>query len=172
MRGRRGRLGVAVARYQPVRAEPDDGQQHHADDHAEAGRTTALAYLDRAGRLEHIGRPDRPGRAVLRVVLPDQRDRVGADDAGDAADVPASVEVTAAGGEVVLLDVPDDRFPDPGLVADLGDAETGLTTGFRQGFTDAHAASTCPWASSTRQHRGNGATLRAAGGSSLPCPRA
>ena len=61
-------------------------------------------------------------------------------DAGDAADVPAGVEVAAAGGEVVLLDVPDDRFPDPGLLADLGDGETGLTAGIRQAFADAHAA--------------------------------
>ena len=35
---------------------------------------------------------------------------------------------------------PDDRFPDPGLVADLADGETGLTAGFRQAFADAHAA--------------------------------
>ena len=99
-------------------------------------RSRILTGVD---RLEHVGRPDRPGRAVLGVVRADQRDRVGADDAGDAADVPAGVEVTAAGGEVVLLDVPDDRFPDPGLLADLADGETGLTAGFRQGFADAHA---------------------------------
>ncbi len=81
----------------------------------------------------------RPGRAVLGVVRADQRDRVGADDGGDAADVAAGVEVTAARGKVVLLDVPDDRFPDPGLMADLADGETGLTAGFRQAFADAHA---------------------------------
>src|SRR6185312_5758357 len=107
-------------------------------DHGQAGRAP-LADLDRRGRLEHVGRPHRPGRAVLGVVRADQRDRVGADDGGDAADVAAGVEVTAARGKVVLLDVPDDRFPDPGLMADLADGETGLTAGFRQAFADAHA---------------------------------
>src|SRR4029077_250041 len=49
------------------------------------------------------------------------------------------VKVAAAGGEVVLLDIPDDRFPDPGLMADLADGETGLTAGSRKSFADAHA---------------------------------
>ena len=83
-----------------------------------------LADLDRPGRLEDVGGPDRPGRAVLGVVLADQRDRVGADGRGDAADVPARVEVAAAGIEVALLDVPDERLPDPGLLADLADGKT------------------------------------------------
>src|SRR5205814_1947058 len=136
----RRRLGpAAVVRYQPVRAEPDDGQQHYRHDQAQAGRVP-LADLDRGGRLEHLGRPDHPGRAVLGVVRADQRDRIGPDDGGDAANVPAGVKVAAAGGKVVLLDVPDDRFPDPGLVADLADGETGLTAGFCQAFADAHAS--------------------------------
>src|SRR5208283_5513837 len=108
---------------------------------AEAGRAP-LADLDRPRRLEDVRGPDRPGRPVLGVVLADQRDRVGADDGRDAADVPARVEVAAARGEVVLLDVPDDRFPDPGFPAHLGDGETGLTARVRQGFADAHVAST------------------------------
>jgi hypothetical protein len=49
------------------------------------------------------------------------------------------VEITAAGGEVIVLDVPDDGFPDPGLLTDLGDGETGLLALGRQGVTDAHA---------------------------------
>jgi hypothetical protein len=76
---------------------------------------------------------------VLGVVFLDQRHRIDADGAGDAADVTAGVEVAAARGEVSLFDAADDRFPDPGPLADLGNGETGLTAGFRQGFTDAHA---------------------------------
>jgi hypothetical protein len=96
--------------------------------------------LDRPRGLEHVGRAHRVRRPVVGVVLADQRGGVGADGAGDAADVAAGVEIAAAGGEVIVLDVPDDRFPDPGLLADLGNGETGLTACVRQGFTDAHAA--------------------------------
>jgi hypothetical protein len=77
---------------------------------------------------------------VFGVVLPDQRLRGQADGGGDAADMAARVEVAAAAGEVIGLDAPDDRFPDPGLLADLGDSETGLTPSFRQRVSDAHAA--------------------------------
>ena len=66
--------------------------------------------------------------------------RVGAHDPGDAADVTARVEIAAALGEVILFDAPDDRFPDPGLLADLTDGEAGVASRFGQGFTDAHAA--------------------------------
>jgi len=55
-------------------------------------------------------------------------------------EVPAGVEVAAAGGEVVALDFPDDRLPDPGLLADLGNGEPSLVTCSRQDLADAHAA--------------------------------
>jgi ribosomal protein S5 len=51
---------------------------------------------------------ERRSRILIGVVLADQRGRVGAHGPGDAADVPARVEVAAACGEVTLLDVPDD----------------------------------------------------------------
>jgi hypothetical protein len=76
---------------------------------------------------------------VPRVVLLDQRLGVGAYHLGDGADVPPRVEVAAALGVVVFLDLPDDRFPDAGLQADLGYGQVGLAPRLRQGFTDRHA---------------------------------
>ena len=70
----------------------------------------------------------------------DQRLGVDPDHARDAADVAAGVEVAAAGGEVTVLDTPDDRFPDTGSLTDLGNCETGLVACLRQGVTDAHTA--------------------------------
>src|SRR5262249_23226026 len=70
----------------------------------------------------------------------DQRLGVGPDDLGDAADVPPGVEVATTGRVVVVLDAPDDRFPDTGPLADLGNGESGPVARFRQGFTDDHAA--------------------------------
>ena len=49
---------------------------------------------------------------MLLVVVADQRLGIGADHGGDTSDVPPGVEVAAAGREIVLLDAPDDRFPD------------------------------------------------------------
>jgi hypothetical protein len=92
------------------------------------------------GWLEDLGRAHLAWRAVLLVVLPDKRHRVRADHLGDRPDVTAGVEVAAAGREVALLDRGDDRLPDPGLPAYLGQGETGLTSRLRQGVTDAHVA--------------------------------
>ena len=94
---------------------------------ASSTRTTIMARLGECRSRILIGLVGsntsaarmRAHRPVIRVVLADQRDRVGTDGPGDAADVPARVEVAAAGSEVALLDVPDDRLPDPGLLADL-----------------------------------------------------
>ena len=59
------------------------------------------------------------------VVFVDQRLGVGPDHARDAADVATGIEVAAAGGEVIMLDAPDDRLPDAGPLADLRNGETG-----------------------------------------------
>ncbi len=139
-RRRRGRRGVAgMARAEE--AEADDAEyrdnadrQHHAPVSA-----PPLSQLDRRERLEHIGGGDRLRRRLGRVVLPDQFFRVKPDRAGDAPDVPARVEVTAAGRVVPPLDPADDRLPDARPLANLRDGETGLTARARQGVTDAHA---------------------------------
>jgi hypothetical protein len=82
---------------------------------------------------------------VDRVILADQRLRVGTEDMGDATDVPPGVEVATTRRIVVALDPLDDRFPDAGPLADLGDGETGVAACLRQGFPNAHArASTGP----------------------------
>src|ERR1019366_9433457 len=89
----RGQGGVTAVRGdQAVHAEPDDNEQHHGHDQAEA-RRAPLADLDRGGRLEDVGGPYRTQRLVFGVVLADQRLRVEADGGGDAADVAAGVEV-------------------------------------------------------------------------------
>src|SRR5438046_1942946 len=85
------------------------------------------------------GSPPRAGPAG-RVIFADQRLRIGPDDLGDAANVAPGVEVATTRRVVIVLDAPDDRFPDAGPLTDLGDGETGLVTRFRQGFTDGHAA--------------------------------
>ena len=117
----------------------DDHQQ--GQDHGDAPVQRA-PFLDpqRGGRLEHVGRPHRFRGAVRLVVLADERNRIDADHRRNAPDVPPGVEVAAAGREVVLLDAPDDGFPDPGPVCDLRHGETSLAACLRQGVTDAHAA--------------------------------
>jgi hypothetical protein len=53
------------------------------------------------------------------VVLADQPVRIYADGRGDGADMPARVEVPAAGIELIVLDRPDQAFPDAGAPADV-----------------------------------------------------
>jgi hypothetical protein len=112
-------------------------------------------------RAEGGGRPGhRYWRAAWRgsvagVVLPDQRLRVCASGPGDGADVPARIEVSAAGGEVVPFDPPDDRLPDPGPLADLCDGETRLVPCCCQGLTDADAAPPLPDRAAARPRRGD-----------------
>jgi hypothetical protein len=83
---------------------------------------------------QHLRRP------ADRVVLLDQRPGVGPDGLGDATNVPPRVEIAAAPGVVVALDPPDDRFPYPGPLTDLGNGDTGSLARFRQGCTDRHTA--------------------------------
>src|SRR5258708_23099474 len=85
----------------------------------------------------------------------------------------AGVEIAAAGGVIVSLDAADDWFPDPGPLADLVNAETGLAARFRQGLADAHAAP--PLLYRTACHSGHGRQMVMTPSSSRmrPCqPRA
>src|SRR4029077_7847675 len=128
------------------------GQHYQSQaEHYQPGRParpTRVARVSRAARPFRLGREThqlveaggrgRAGRPVGPVILLDQWHRGGADDLRDAADVPPGVEVAAALGVVVGFDVADDARPDPGPLADLQNAETGLLTGIRQGLADAH----------------------------------
>src|SRR6185437_15196080 len=69
----------------------------------------------------------------------DQRLRVNPDCHRDAADVAAGIEVTAASGEVVALDAPDDRLPDAGALAYLRHGHSGLAASRCQCVTNGHA---------------------------------
>ena len=104
--------------------------------------------------------PERPGRRARaqdndlldvfdgphrRVVLLNQRIRIRSYDMGNGTDMAASVGVTAAGGEVILLDSPDDRFPDAGLAADLAHGQLGPPAGLGQHRADAHPSPPLPW---------------------------
>src|SRR6185437_16439383 len=65
--------------------------------------------------------------------------RVNPDCHRDAADVAAGIEVTAASGEVVALDAPDDRLPDAGALAYLRHGHSGLAASRCQCVTNGHA---------------------------------
>src|SRR5258707_9549140 len=81
----------------------------------------------------------------------------------------AGVEIAAAGGVIVSLDAAVDWFPDPGPLADLVNAETGLAARFRQGLAGAHAAP--PLLYRTACHSGHGWQMLMTPTSSrmLPC---
>src|SRR5579859_1992158 len=79
--------------------------------------------------------------AARRVVLPDQRGRVGTRRAGHCPDVPPGVEVAATGGVVVPFDAADDGLTDTRLLTDLGDGEASLVTCRGQCLTGAHRVS-------------------------------
>ncbi len=70
---------------------------------------------------------------MLGVVLRDQRRGVEAYRPGQRADVPAGVDGTAAGGEVVRLDGVHDGDTDTGGAADVVDGEPGRDTCLLQG---------------------------------------
>ena len=114
----------------------EDGQQRNAPAPV---RPAALAGPEGGGWPGPAGSGTGRRQAVAGVVLPDQRLGVGAHGAGDGADVPACVEVCAAGGEVIRFDSADDPLPDAGPLADLGSGETSLAPRRCQDRTDAHA---------------------------------
>src|SRR6185437_7056279 len=84
-------------------------------------------------------RSNRPRRSDGRVVLRDERLGVDADGLGDAADVSARVEITAATRKIITLDAADDRLPDAGALANLSNGHTGLSSPRCQRVTDSHA---------------------------------
>ena len=108
--------------------------------HRRQGQAPARSLGRRGQQLLQAYCRQRLRRPADRVVLLDQRPGVGPDGLGDAADVPPRVEVAAAPGVVVALNPPDDRFPDPGPLTDLGNGETSSLARFRQSCTDQHAA--------------------------------
>ena len=122
----------------------EDSQHSHAQG-CDPGHPVGRA---RPGRRSRVQGNQRGAvffrRLVRRVELVDQRSGIDPHGAGDGADMAADVEVTAAGGVVVLLDAPDDGGPDPGPAADLTDAETQPATRVSQHLADAHAPPPLP----------------------------
>ena len=89
--------------------------------------------------------------AVLRVEQRHQRRGVGAQQAGDGAQMRASVEVPAARGEVVVLHGGDDGAADVRRGADLLEGHARLQAGRREGLADGHDTP-----SGTARPRGSG----------------
>ena len=54
--------------------------------------------------------------------------------------MPTDLKFTATRRLIITLDIKDDRFPHPGLLADLGHAQTSTAPRSRQNFADAHTA--------------------------------
>ena len=137
----------AVPGRHPVacRARAHAGLAHHrrtGGGHPGPGRGQVRPVPLRAWggqQLVQADRGHRPRRPVVGVVVLDQRLGVGADGLGDGADMTTGIEVAATLGEVVRLDLPDDRFPDQGSLADLGQGQACLVPRLRQGLTDGHA---------------------------------
>jgi hypothetical protein len=127
-----GRVGLVPKRRTGGANKPRHRRQDRPAPRRSLGRRGQQLF--QAYCRQHVRRP------ANRVVLLDQRPRVGPDGLGDAADVPPRVEVAAAPGVVVALDPPDDRFPDPGPLTDLGNGETGSLARFRHDCTYRHSA--------------------------------
>jgi hypothetical protein len=108
--------------------------------------STSPSTTTRFSQRPGAGRPAPPlvrrgrTRPVERVILGDQRPGIGPDGLGDAADVRPGVKVATAGRVVAALDRRDERFPDAGLLTDLGNGQARPLARFGQGFTDRHAA--------------------------------
>jgi hypothetical protein len=60
------------------------------------------------------------------------------------------VEIPAAGGEIVVLDPPDDCLSDAGSLANLRNGETRLAARICQGVTNAHATPPLPYRTAHR----------------------
>ena len=122
-----------------IGAPADDGQ----DGHAQGGNRRHPAVRAGPGRRSRVQGNHRGDvffrLPMCRVELADQRNGIESHGGGDGADMAADVEVTTAGGVVVLLNAPDDGGPDPGPAADLTDAETQPATRVSQHLADAHA---------------------------------
>jgi len=95
-----------------------DGGEHHGQDGGH-GRAARPADQHRPLRPQKLSRRQFR-RRMRRLVLADQRLRIGADGPGDGTNVPAGIEVTTAVARVTTLNAADDRFPDPGSLPDLG----------------------------------------------------
>jgi hypothetical protein len=94
-------------------------------------------------RLGDLGLGESVRLLLSRVVLADERRRVGPDGPGDAADVSPRVEVAAARRVIIVLDICDDLFPDARPLTDLGQAEPGLMSRLGETFADAHGRLRC-----------------------------
>jgi hypothetical protein len=114
------------------------GAADAAADMFDQGKRRSMSGAQR--RRPSAGGSWRCGAAWVTVVFADQRLGGCPYGTGDATDVAPGVEIIAAGAEVVVLDVPDDCFPDTGLLADLRDGEAGLASCMCQGVTDIHPA--------------------------------
>ncbi len=130
---------MARARKKVVRHETEPHHHQHHHQHCDPVQPAPLAYPDGRERIGHILR-DRLRPQPGRVVLPDQRLRISPDGPGDAPDIRPGVKVPTTRRVVVTLDLFDDRFPDAGPLANLGNGETGLAPRLREGFADAHSA--------------------------------
>jgi hypothetical protein len=129
---RRGRQELAG--HKPERYHQAQRQPHHR---GPAGPVTPRRFR-RSEQLIQAHRRQCTRRAAGGVILTDQRPRIGPHHCGDGADVPPGVKVATTGRIVAALDTFDDRFPDPGPLADLGNAQTGPLAGLRQHSPDAH----------------------------------
>ncbi len=137
----------------------------HYSPHRGQIRPAPLGGLGRGGhQLLQAHRRGRTRRPVERVILGDQRLSIGPHHLGDGADVPPGVEVATTGGVVAVFDSPDDRFPDPGPLTDLGNTQTGPLARHCQGFTDGHPRLPYPAAPRTAP----GGTVRAVPAISMP----
>ena len=121
---------------------PAHGGQHHHGQRRGHGQPAPSVRLGVTPRGRRRGRGhhgvDVFAGAVGLVVLADQRIGVDADGLGDGPDVAASVGVSPADREVVLLDAPDDGLADAGPAADLIDGEMGSPPRVGQSRPDPH----------------------------------
>src|SRR5712691_1744701 len=147
MRGDRfaGPRGAACGarRHEVIGDQAGECREHDQERNAPV-RPAAFPEPEGGGWFGHAGSSTGLRRAVAGVVLRDQRLAVRANGTSDGADVPARIEVCAAGGEVVPFDPPDDRLPDPGSLADLRNGQTSLAPCGCQDLSDAHAAPPLP----------------------------
>jgi hypothetical protein len=135
--------GMRRGRPELVGHKPEPCHQPQAQrqpQHRGPARPVPPHRFRRSEQLIQAHRRQCTRRAAGGVILTDQRPRISPHHCGDGADVPPSVKVATTGRIVAALDTFDDRFPDPGPLADLGNAQTGPLAGLRQHSLDAHPA--------------------------------